>query len=507
MIKRYSNEKLTALWSNENKVAMWLEVELAVIEARESLGIIPVGTYDRIKEPLNARPVEIVRWLAFEKELHHDLNAFVKERKENLQEELRRYFHDGITSYDTEEPAFALILADSCECVFSEITLLESEIIRLAKKYCFTPMNARTHGQEAEMQSFGARCLTWLVELRLGKERLVQSVDNLHHSRLSGAIGKYNDKVTPDLEKVTLGILGLEPFYGATQVAPRSLYLPTAQALCEVVQAVNKIAHDIRLSARSGKPLMQEPFGKMQTGSSAMPQKKNTILTERIAGMERLARGYLHAIEENSFTWEERAIEQSSCERVAWPDLFHVTVYTLQTLTKVLRGLQVYPDNMLWEIINSRGCYAAGQAKDWLKEKGSVVGIDEESAYRIVQLAAFNAHEPNVWAKEKRAGSAASLEEADSFLGQAEAAFAQEVTKDMRMIIARCSLKTSDQLAAQVGQVDCWNDDLKNLFSDKELVKDWMKLFKPSYLLRHEPFLFQKILGWTPGDLEPGDLE
>lgn len=497
MIKRYNDSRLVSLWSDENKVAMWQKVELAVIKARALQGKYPLEIYQRIFDALTAKPVNINRWLEIEKNIHHDLNAFVAERKENMSEDLRRHFHDGITSYDTEEPALALILFDSCECVIKEIIHLEDEIISMAKKYCFTPMNARTHGQEAEMQSFGARCLTWLTELRLGAKRLVESRINLRVSKLSGAIGKYGT-ISPELEKEALEILNLEPFYGATQIVPRSLYLPTAQALCQVTQAVNKIAHDIRLCARSGKPLMQEPFGKKQTGSSAMPQKKNPILTEKIAGMERIAVGCLTMIQANSLTWEERAIEQSSCERVAWPDLFQATIHTTQTLIKVLKGLKVYPDNMLWEIINSRGCYAAAQAKDWLKENGPKVGIDEESAYRIVQLAAFNVHEPSELAEKIREKPSDSFTAADVNLLEAYAEHLHPTGYiTLGEIIPKGSLRCSKQLDHTPETVAWWNKALLELFrSDYDLLVEWNDLFRPSHLLCGEEILFKEILDW-----------
>ena len=499
MIKRYEDAGLAYVMSDENKVKKWQEVELAVIFARVKLGLVAKNTYKKIAKILCGIPVDISRWLELEKELKHDLNAFVKERKEKLPVKLRRYFHDGLTSYDTEEPAFALMLHTSCGYVASGAVALEQVLEVLAKKYWHTPMNARTHGQEAEMQSFGARCLTWIVELRLGKNQLVQAMGKLRFSKLSGAIGKYGT-INPELEEKALAILGLEPFYGATQIVPRGLYLPAAQALSQICQTVDKIALDIRLMARSGKPLVQEPFGKKQTGSSAMPHKKNTISCEKIAGMARLASGYLVAIERNLSTWEERAIEQSSCERVAWPDLFQVTAHSIQTLDKVLSGLKVYPDNMLWEIINSRGCYAAAQAKDWLKENGLAAGIDEESAYRIVQLASFNAHSPSDWASDLREAPCGSLMQADEKLEKFdEWSVTDAVSYSIEDIISLGGLRRSEQLEAGEEKIDGWNESLQKLFSDEKKKKDWAKLFKPSYLLRNEPYLFQKIIGWAPG--------
>ena len=152
-------------------------------------------------------------------------------------------------------------------------------------------MMARTHGQEAELQSFGARILTWIVDLRQAYSGVELAQRNLHYCKLSGAIGKYGD-MNPEIERLSLSILGFEPFHGATQIIPRTLQVPLAQSLMNLAMVIDKIGNDIRLSARSGRPLMQEPFGKKQKGSSAMPQKKNPIRTEQLEGMARMAKGF-----------------------------------------------------------------------------------------------------------------------------------------------------------------------------------------------------------------------
>lgn len=497
MIPRYSDPKMTAIWSDENKFDRWQKVELAIIEARTKLRLVSGEIFFEITNSLEQKPINIERINAIERETNHDMIAFVKERKENLVVHLRRYFHDVVTSYDIEEPALALILIEACHHVLMEIAKLDEQLVRLAKRYCFTPMNARTHGQEAEVQSFGARCLTWLAELRFLRDRLEENVDRLEYSKISGAIGKYNAKLTPELEETALGLLGLKTFSGATQIIPRSHYIATAQVLCNIVQVIEKIAHDIRLSARSGKPLMQEPFGKKQTGSSAMPQKKNPIGSEKLSGMSRLAQGYLVAIQQNLFTWEERAIEQSSCERIVWPDLCHVTVHSIVTLTKILTGLRVYPDNMLWEIKNSRGCYAAAQAKDWLKEKGEPFGIDEEAAYRIVQLAAFNAHEPGPFEKELRSTTISSMMMVDSVyfnsLRKTDVA-----PGSIEGIISSGLLRATEELSHAEYTVANWNRILRRMFNTSVLKSEWSRLFDLSSFLIHEKVLFKKILDWTP---------
>lgn len=493
MIQRYENSFLREIWSDEKKVANWRRVELAVIEARLDLGLIPEHVFRSIGCFLRNFPLNLQKWLELEKELNHDLNAFVALEKEILPEIDRCFYHDGMTSYDTEEPAFALVLTEAVEYVLTLLPQLEEELVRLAKLYRFTPMNARTHGQEAEMQSFGSRILAWIVQLRNGVKRLKEAKDHdLIFSKISGAIGKYTT-ISPELEEKALGILGLKPFYGATQIIPRELYLPTAQALCQITQTIAKIAEDIWLMAQSGKPLAQEPFGKKQKGSSAMPHKKNPISSEKLQGMARMARGYLAMLQENIHTRQERTIEQSSVERVVWPDLFHVTAHAITTLTKVLGGLRVYPDNMLWEINNSRGCYASAQVKDFLKKYGEVVS--EEEVYLIVQLAAFNAHEPGNNALELRNKPNGSLEETAYFVDNFSEISKQEGEKSIEKFILGGTLRVSADLPHNTDTVVAWNKSLQKLFSDPDVRESFSKLFLPEHLLKSEQFLFEKVLG------------
>ena len=350
---------------------------------------------------------------------------------------------------------------------------------------------AGLHGQEAELQSFGKRCLTWLVSIRLSIENLHKNAGNLDYSKLSGAIGNYRG-IDPEVEKRALEILGFKPFYGATQIMPRELYAPIAQSLCQIVMTLNKIATDIRLGARSGRPIYQEPFAKKQKGSSAMPHKKNTIATEQMEGMARMAEGYCQMIQRNIVTWEERAIEQSCVERIAWPDLFHVTIHSVKTMTRILQELKVYPDNMRLEIIDSCGSYAAGEAKEFLRQYGARFGLTAEGAYRMVQLAAFNAFGPEDWEKELRNNPCASLHEADTSF------FCRRKRKErisIKEIICNFSLKVSEQLDADQACVDHWNDLLGHMFADSNLFASWNLLFAPSYLLRNEDKLYQEILG------------
>jgi len=493
MVSRYANLKINQIFSDEHKLELWQKTELAVIKARANRNLIDPKIYNRILNILRRNPIDVEWWKRRDKEIHHDLNAFIDERIRHLPNHLHQYFHKNLTSYDTEEPAFAGSLLEAAEVIEPLIAALEQTITALAIKYRYTIMNARTHGQEAEMQSFGARGLTWLVDYRVALQALKQSLENLRYSRLSGTIGKYIG-LDPWIEANVLKILGFIPFYGATQIMPRILYAPIAQSLCNLVIVIDKIGMDIRLASRSGRPLMQEPFKKKQKGSSAMPHKKNTIRTEQLEGMARMAKGYIGMITDNIKTWEERAIEQSCVERVAWPDLFHVVAQSLGVLDGVLNGLAVYPDNMLKEIHESRGVYASSEVKEFLKEKLADTGLKHEDTYRIVQLACFNVFEPEVKRlaiREKRAGSFA---ESFELLRTIESMPPEKIIS-IEKFIPKARLRVSDNLDIAPEQIKIYNQALKALFAQAGVMEEWKKLFTPEFLLKNEAFLYQQILG------------
>jgi adenylosuccinate lyase len=494
MIKRYRKKEIAAIWEDKRKLELWQRTELAVLEAKANLGKIPRKIYERIRDVLLAAEIDLDWWYARDAEINHDLNAFLDERLRYLDIELQAYFHEDLTSYDNEEPAFAEMLRQSVAIVEQASTDFQNVLITLALRYRYTPMNGRTHGQEAKVQSFGKRCLTWLQDLRQAHQQLMSAAENLKLSKLSGAIGNYGN-LDPEVELEALKIMGLKPYYGSTQIMPRILYSPLADALSDLVELLNKIALDIRLGARSGNPIYQEPFGKKQKGSSAMPNKKNTITPEQIEGMARMAVCYAFGIKLNIATWEERAIEQSCVERVFWPDLFHVTVHSLQAMTRVLKGLKVYSDNMMREIINSRGCYASEGAKSFLKRHG----IDAETAYRIVQLAAFNVHEPSGFALKLRGNPPQSMAEIDSVFEQFQQLPPVEQIS-IQSLIAEGKLRVSGELEASSEEVAQWNSLLNRMFGQLEMplqtqiTEEWNRIFLPSEALKGEDTLYREIL-------------
>ncbi len=492
MVQRYENEKIAEIFSDKHKLALWQKTELAVMRAMVNFDMMKKDDYDVVEEALKTNPINIEWWKKRDEEIHHDLNAFLDERLRFIPKHLQQFFHKNITSYDTEEPAFARSLFEAAETIKLINKSLNNSLYNLAIEHRYTIMNGRTHGQEAEMQSFGAKCLSWISDCRIAQKAFKQSLENLRYSKLSGAIGKYGS-LDPKIEKEALKILNFEPFIGATQIMPRVLYAPIAQSLCNLVCVINKIGLDIRLASRSGRPLLQEPFKKKQKGSSAMPHKKNTIRTEQLEGMARMAKGYMGMITDNIVTWEERAIEQSSVERVAWPDLFHVTAQSIKVLTGVLTGLNVYPDNMLKEIHESRGVYASSEVKEFLKTNLSELRLGHEDAYRIVQIACFNVFEPSKERLAIRETIATSFIESFELLK--EASKQEEKIVSIETFIPEARLRISNDLDIEQTQIDIYNAALQKLFSQEIILAEWKKLFTPSFLLKNEDYLYQQTLG------------
>ncbi len=493
MVKRYADKVISDIWTDERKVQLWQLTELAVIKAREEAGLVPANTGKLIREALEAHPCDLEWWKEREKVLSHDLNAWLEERMRFIPSALQQYFHQGLTSYDTEESGFVLRLSASTNHIMGLDERVLEALRVLAVKYRYVPMNERTHGQEAELKSFGARCLSWYQELLPAKEVLtLVSSYALQFSKLSGAVGTYSG-LSPALEEAALAILGLKPYYGATQIMPRALYSPLAGALADMATALEKIAIDIRLGSRSGRPLWHEPFGKKQKGSSAMPHKKNNIGAEKVSGLARVARAHANVIRENILTWEARAIEQSSAERISWPDLFHVVAHALTTMEKILSGLVVYPDNMMREIVASCGTHVSNEAKEFLTTHGVGVGIAREDAYRIVQLAAFNAFAPDEQSKYWRENRPDQGVRADTMFSSMERGGGMQ-RPSICLTIEQGNLIPSPELDITEAKILEWNNALVDLFKSPEIHKAWRLLFRPSRCIEREKILFEKIL-------------
>ena len=261
MHERYENSNISKIWSNENKLALWQQTELAVLHAKANLERISFDTCNTISKILQNQPINIAWWKKKDEEIHHDLNAFVFERIRFLPTELQNEFHKDMTSYDTEESPFIRMLIDSMVIVWDHIDNYRFTLKRMADQYRYIIMCSHTHGQSAELQTYGKVILTWYQELKATLVLLETAEQYLVVSKLSGATGNYGS-LDPEIEKEALRLLDFDPYYGATQIMPRSFYLPLASTLCQLVQILNKTAIDFRLGARSVLPLWHEPFKK-----------------------------------------------------------------------------------------------------------------------------------------------------------------------------------------------------------------------------------------------------
>jgi adenylosuccinate lyase len=490
MHERYTNDAIARIFSSENKLGLWQETEFAVLEACAACHECSEKDVREIKRVLLSYPINIKWWKKRDKVVRHDLNAFLEERLRFLPKELQPHFHRNMTSYDTEEPAFARMLIEAMKHIREVATDFERILVRQAREHRYTIMISRTHGQQAELQTHGKRCLTWLQELRVDLRALETAAENLSYAKISGAVGNWG-ALHPQIEERALEILGLRPFYGATQIIPRALHAPLAQALAQLVQTLHKIALDIRLNARTPRPIYQEPFGKKQKGSSAMPHKKNTISTEQLEGMARMARQYAAGILENIATWEERAIEQSCVERVFWPDLFHVVLHSLRTMHRVVNGLVIHRHHMLLEILEARGCYATTGAKEVLKRLLEPLGLPAEAAYRIIQLAAFN-----IFAYGgPQLPVARSFDEAAKQLELVTRWQPKPPAITLEAWIRTAQLVPSPELEASQNQVVRWNRALRKVFASPVNREEWAASFEPAEVLKHENHLFEAVLG------------
>lgn len=492
MIPRYADPRIDDLFTDPAKVLRWQGVELAVIKARCNLGMLPSKVHASIAAALEANPCDIPWWLEREQTTQHDLVAFIDERLRFIPIELQAHFHEHMTSYDTEDAAFSRALLDASAYVSADLAAFISLLRELADRYRYVVMLERTHGQGAKLRSFGGRVLTWLAPLLETQKRLDEAAESCRYSRISGAVGNYGGGLTPEIEREALTILGLVPFYGATQILPRIVHAPLVHTLRSVAEVLGQIALDFRLGARSGKPLWHEPFGKGQKGSSAMPHKKNTIKTEQMEGMLALVRGTAETIMQSVQTWEGRAINQSCVERVAWLNLFHEVLRMISVMHNVLVGMVVYPDHMMQEIQNSCGTYASDEAKNFLADQCGKSGVEFETAYRILQLASWNVLSPTLYWMTVRENPAVSPEDADSLILKFMPE--RDSMASIRDVIADARLATHPELDATAEQVDDWNKLLQQIFEGAAVRTEWEQLFKPSFLLRSEGYLFDQVL-------------
>ncbi|HMS41406.1 MAG TPA: adenylosuccinate lyase [Pyrinomonadaceae bacterium] len=376
MIERYTLPEMGAIWSLENKFQKWLEVEIAVCEVHAEDGIIPADALEQIKSKA-AFTVERINEI--EKTTDHDVIAFTTNLAENIGD-AARFVHYGLTSSDVVDTAKALLLNESCESLLPEIDALLEVLKRRAFEFKDTPQIGRTHGIHAEPTSFGLCWALWYSEFQRNKERLLKAKEIVSVGKISGAVGAFAH-LAPDVEERVCLKLGISAADVSTQVIQRDRYAEYLCTLAIIASSLEKIALQVRHWQRTEVREAQEKFKTGQKGSSAMPHKRNPILSERICGMARTVRANAIVGLENVALWHERDISHSSAERIVLPDSSATLDYILAKTTSLLDKLVVYPENMLKNLNLTRGLVFSGQLLLALTQKG----VSREEAYILTQ--------------------------------------------------------------------------------------------------------------------------
>lgn len=381
MIERYSRPEMKRVWSDENKFAKWLEVEIAVCEAWAELGVIPRQAIPKIK----MAKINFKRMDEILKVTHHDMTAFTGSVAESLGAE-SRFMHMGITSSDVWDTATSLQMVEATEILKQDIKDLIFVLVEKALKYKYTPIIGRTHGVHAEPTSFGLKLAIWIEEMNRNRIRLNEAERVIAVGKISGVVGTYAT-LSPELEEKACAKLKLEPAPVSNQILQRDRHAQWVATLAIIASSLEKFATEIRGLQRTETREVEEPFEAGQTGSSAMPHKRNPELCERVCGIARLIRGYSIASMENIALWHERDISHSSTERITLPDSSGLLDYSLATFTKIMNGLQVYPRQMKRNLELTKGLVFSQRVLLALIDKG----MSRQEAYELVQRNAMKA--------------------------------------------------------------------------------------------------------------------
>jgi adenylosuccinate lyase len=383
MIARYSRPAMAAVWDDPARFRRWVDVEVAALAAQEVEGLAPAGTAAAIRRDATFDPARID---ALEATLHHDVIAFLTDVGNSLGPEGRRFLHQGMTSSDLVDTALALALVEAGRVLSAGLDRLEKALATLAARHKGTVMVGRTHGVHAEPTTFGLKVLSWATSIRRSRALLGRALDEVAVGKLSGAVGQAAHLPLSVEERFCAG-LGLVPEPVATQVVARDRHAALLAALAHLAANQERIATEIRHLARTEVREVEEPFGKGQKGSSAMPHKRNPVVCERITGLARLFRGWAVAGFEDVALWHERDISHSSVERVVLPDAFLAADYMTAKLADVLEGLVVDPARMRANLDASGGLVFSQRVLLALV----AAGMERDQAYAIVQGAAMRA--------------------------------------------------------------------------------------------------------------------
>jgi len=376
MIARYTNPEMGRIWSEENGFQKWLDVEILAAEALARLGRVPKAAIARIRK--KAR-FNVDRIRKIEAEVKHEIIAFLSCVAESLGDDAR-YLHVGMTSSDVMDTALAIQLKEASAVLRRDVRELMKALRRQAFKYKWTVMIGRTHGVHAEPITFGLKLALWYQEMARHLSRLEKAAADIAVGQISGAVGTFA-QISPKVEAYVCKKSGLKPAPVSNQIIQRDRHAYFFTTLAVIASSLEKFAVEVRHLQRTEVQEAEEPFTRGQKGSSAMPHKRNPILSENVSGLARLMRSYGLAALENVALWHERDISHSSVERVIAPDATIVMDFMLRRMTYVLGNLCVYPKNMLRNLQKSGGTVFSERVLLALVEKG----IARDAAYRMVQ--------------------------------------------------------------------------------------------------------------------------
>ena len=352
MIERYSRPEMKKVWSEENKFGKWLEVEIAACEAWADEGVIPRKAIGKIK----LARCNLTRMEEILKETHHDMTAFVNTVAESLGEE-SRYIHLGMTSSDVMDTSTSLQLMEASDILLNDVKELITVLARQAIKHKYTIMIGRTHGVHAEPITFGLKLAIWVEEMRRNRQRLIEAKKAISVGKISGAVGTYAT-LSPRVEEKACAKLGLNPAPVSNQIIQRDRHAQFVSALAITASSLEKFATEIRALQKTETREAEEPFSSGQTGSSAMPHKRNPELCERVCGLARLIRGNSLTAMENVTLWHERDISHSSNERIILPDSCLALDYILNLFIGIMKDLKVFPEQMKKNLNITRGLFS-----------------------------------------------------------------------------------------------------------------------------------------------------
>ena len=386
MIERYSRKEIKNIWNDKNKYSIWLDIEIAAAEAMEKLKIIPKGVSKKVK---SRAKIDVQRILKIEEKVKHDVIAFLTSISEKVGKDAR-YLHKGMTSSDVLDTCFNLQLKQSGEILLNDINQLLISIKRQALKHKHTLCIGRSHGIHAEPITFGLKMLTFYQEFLRNKKRLENSIKEISTCAISGAVGTFAN-VDPKVERYVAKKLKLNVEPISTQIIPRDRHAQYFSTLGIIASSIERFATEIRHLQRTEVLEVEEFFGKKQKGSSAMPHKKNPILSENLTGLARLIRSSTIPALENVSLWHERDISHSAVERNIGPDATIALDFALVRLSNLIKNLNIYPKKMQNNLNLTNGIFFSQRVLLELTN----VGFTREEAYKIVQKNALNAWKEN----------------------------------------------------------------------------------------------------------------